>query len=130
MLPGTSKSETLWSQAFAAVRRKEPDIIREYEETLCPGTGTSSPAERMTRIVRQKLHDHDLKALSISLWGNPFKIRQIGESIITFISESKGFITTVASTEPHVALAWSGVSFLLPVSFFNHVNLKYSISTK
>ena len=130
MLLGLSKSEALWSQAFAVVRRKEPGTIQEYEETLCPGTGTSSPAERIGSIVRQKLHDHDLKALSISLLGKSIKIRQIGESIITFISESKDFIRTVASTEPHVALAWSGVSFLLPVSFFNFVNLEYSITAE
>ena len=130
MLPGLSKSEALWNQAFAAVRRKEPDTIQEYEETLCPGTGTSSPAERMGSIVRQKFHDHDLKALSISLLGKSLKIRQLGESIITFISESKDFITNVASAEPHVALAWSGVSFLLPVSFFNYVNLEYYVSAE
>lgn len=130
MLPGLSKSEVLWSQAFAAVRRKEPDIIQEYEETLCPGTGTLVPAERMGSIFRQKLHDHDLKALSISLLGKSFKVRQIGESVITFISESKDFITTVASTEPHVALAWSGISFLLPVSFISFVNLEYSVSAE
>ena len=130
MLPGLSKSEALWNQAFAAIRRKEPGTIQEYEEALCPGTGTLSPAERMGEIVRQNLHDHDLKALSISLLGKSFKIRQIGESIITFIYESKGFITTAASTEPHLALAWSGVSFLLPVSFFNFVNLGHSVSAE
>ena len=130
MLPGLSKSEALWSQAFAAVRRKEPERIQNYEETLCPGSGTSSPAERMGSNVRQKLHDHDLKALSISLLGNSFRIRQLGKTIIAFTSESKDFITTVASTERHVALAWSGVSFILPVSFFNFVTLEYSSSAE
>ena len=127
MLPGLSKSEALWYQAFAAIRRKEPETIQEFEEILCPGTGASSPAERMGSIVRQKLHDHDLEALSISLLGKSFKIRQIGETIITFVSESKNFITAVASTEPPLALAWSGVSLLLPVSFFNLVNFEYSV---
>ena len=70
----------------------------------------------MGEIVRQRLHDRDLKALAIRLAGKSIRVREVGESIIGFIWQSKDFIDSVADTEPHVALAWSGVSLLLPVS--------------
>ena len=111
-----SKSEALWREAYAIVRRREPDIIHEYEQALCPDLGKSTPADRLNGIVRQRLRDRDMKALVASLVGKPIKLREIGERVINFIWQSRDFIISVASTEPHVALVWSGVSLLLPVS--------------
>ena len=54
--------------------------------------------------------------LKINLGGKSFRIREIGENVINFIWESKDFVASIASIEPHAAIAWAGVSQLLPVS--------------
>ena len=97
--------------------------MREYEQIICPSFGNFAPAERMSGVVRQRLHDLDLKALTLTLAGKPIKIREIGESIIGFIWQSRDIISPVANTEPHVALAWSGVSLLLLVRLSDSLSL-------
>ena len=108
-------SEALWSQAYSALKAKEPDIILAYEHYLNPDRGSFKPAERMEGIIHQLYNGRKMDELKIKLGGKSFRIREIGENIINFIWESKDFVTSIANVEPHAALAWAGVSQLLPV---------------
>ena len=69
----------------------------------------------MEEIIKGLYNGRRMDQLKISLGGKSFRIREIGENIINFVSESKGFVASIASVEPHAALAWAGVSQLLPV---------------
>ena len=108
-------SEALWSQAYSALKAKEPDITLAYEHYLNPDRGSFKPAERMEGIIHQLYNGRKMDELKIKLGGKSFRIREIGENIINFIWESKDFVTSIANVEPHAALAWAGVSQLLPV---------------
>lgn len=111
-------SEALWAQAYVTLAAKEPDVVSDYEQYYHEQghLGTRfEPASHMDGIIRQIYSDRKTRQLVVTLAGKSFKIREIGEKIVQFIWESKDLITTAASTEPHAALAWSGVSQLLPV---------------
>ena len=51
----------------------------------------------------------------MNLDGKSSRTREIGGNIINFIWEFKEFVASIASVEPHAALAWAGVTQLLPV---------------
>ena len=108
-------SEALWSQAYSALKAKESDITLAYEHYFTSGRGSLKPAERMEEVIHRLYNGRRMDQLKISLGGKSFRIREIGENIINFLWESKDFVASIASVEPHAALAWAGVSQLLPV---------------
>ena len=108
-------SEALWSQAYSALKAKEPDITSAYEHYFISDRGTLKPAERLEEIILRLYNGGRMDQLKMTLGGKSLTMREIGEKIINFILESKDFLTSIASVEPHAALAWAGVSILLPV---------------
>ena len=86
-----------------------------YEHCFNSERGSSKPAERMEEIIHRLYNGRRMDQLKIDLGGKSFRIREIGENVINFIWESKGCVASIASAEPHAALAWAGVSQLLPV---------------
>ena len=97
--------------------------MADYEEYLASdGSGHSTPAnpslnpELIEIIVRRKLQDREESKWVVHLGTKSYKVRERGEKIIKFILWSKDFISTALSTQPYAALAWSGISILLPVS--------------
>ena len=63
----------------------------------------------------------------IHLRGKPVKVREQGERILKFILWSKDLVSAATSTQPYAALAWSGVSILLPVRFLQIVKLSRAL---
>ena len=108
-------SEALWSQAYSSLKAKEPDITLAYEHCFNSDRGSSKPAERMEEIIHRLYNGRRMNQLKITLGGKSLRMREIGEKIINFTLESKDFVTSIASVEPHAALAWGGVSILLLV---------------
>lgn len=108
-------SEVLWSQAYQDLKRDIPDIIADYELYLSPDESNFNAGDRMKIIVNQIYSKRKSDELVLKLAGKSFKVREIGEKIISFIWESKETITAIASVEPHAALAWSGIAQVFPV---------------
>ena len=69
----------------------------------------------MATIIHQLYSERKTNELVLKLAGKPFKVRETGEKIISFVWQSKDIITAMASVEPHAALAWSGISQIFPV---------------
>lgn len=66
-------------------------------------------------IVKSKLQDREVDQLIINLGKEPVKVREQGEKVIKFILWSNDIVSRALSAQPYAALAWSGVSVLLPV---------------
>ena len=62
------------------------------------------------------MKDRENKQWKISFLGHNVKIRKQVESLTKFLQWSDPLVKTAVSTQPYAALAWSGVSLLLPVS--------------
>ncbi|KAL9133666.1 MAG: hypothetical protein Q9175_005155 [Cornicularia normoerica] len=89
------QSKDLWMRAYGALRDREHELVETYERYLASdGASHSTPADpslnpgHIETIVRQKLQDRDEKQWVMHL---------------------------AVSTQPYMALAWSGVSILLPL---------------
>ena len=85
----------------------EREISNDGEEFLTE--------ERMKRVIRTKLKHRETRQFIINLAGTSIKIREYGERIAKFVSWSGDFVSTAVNAQPFAALAWAGVSILLPV---------------
>ena len=116
-----TKSEDLWKQAYDLSELREPDLMSAYKLLLTPiRTNLTDPSlspEIIETIVKSKLEDREANQLVINLGKNSVKVREQGEKVIKFILWSKDIVSQALSAQPYAALAWSGVSILLPVRF-------------
>lgn len=111
-----------WSWAYEILRTRAPELIEDYEKHLAslqsnaatnPGLLNSQSAES---IVKQLLDDREKKQWRVSLSGKDINVREQCERLIKFLLWSDPVIKNAVSAQPYAALAWSGVSLLLPVS--------------
>ena len=117
------KSEDLWVHAYEALKLREPDLVAAYERHLAQLAPTvtnsvhpSLSPELIETIAKSKLQDREADQWVVHLGEQPVNVRVQGEKVIKFILWSNDIISQAVSTQPYAALAWSGVSILLPVS--------------
>ena len=113
-------SKDLWLQAYEALELREPDLVAAYKRRLAPtSTNSADPSlspELIETIINSNLQDLEADQWVINLGRKPVKVRDQGEKIIKFILWSNDIVSQALSAQPYAALAWSGVSILLPVS--------------
>ena len=113
-------SKDLWLQAYGALELREPDLVAAYKRRLAPtSTDPADPSlspELIETIINSNLQDREADQWVINLGRKPVKMREQGEKIIKFILWSNDIVSQALSAQPYMALAWSGVSILLPVS--------------
>lgn len=66
-------------------------------------------------IVNALLEDREKRQWRVSLLGNDVKIREQAEKLTKFLLWTDPIVKSAVSAQPHAALAWSGVSLVLPV---------------
>ena len=113
-------SKDLWLQAYEALELREPDLVAAYKRRLAPtSTNPADPSlspELIETIINSNLQDREADQWVVNLGRKPVKVREQGEKIIKFILWSNDIVSQALSAQPYAALAWSGVSILLPVS--------------
>lgn len=118
------QSQYLWKRAFKALEIRDPELVAAYachldptrSSSTTPTARTLSP-ELVEAVIKKILQDNEAKKLVFHLGTKSIKVREQGEKIIKFILWSNDFISKAVSAQPYAALAWSGVSILLPVCF-------------
>ena len=113
-------SKDLWLQAYEALELREPDLVAAYKRWLAPtSTNSADPSlspELIETIINSNLQDREADQWVVNLGKKPVKVREQGEKVINFVLWSKDIVSEALSAQPYAALAWSGVSILLPVS--------------
>ncbi|KAJ6076838.1 hypothetical protein N7499_008819 [Penicillium canescens] len=112
----------LWTRAYEMLQVREPELIEDYKKHLASlrhegsTDGGISTSRSVEAIVKQLLNDRETKQWRVSLLGKNVKIREQTERLAKFLLWSDPIIKNAVSAQPYAALAWSGVSLLLPVS--------------
>jgi len=110
-------SERLWAKAYAALEQDEPDMIKSFKQDVSSVANIQmsvTPLD-LAKILHFKLEEQDSKQLIVTILNKRIKVREQGEQVVKFIMWSKDVIGAAAALEPHAAIAWAGVSLLLPV---------------
>lgn len=117
--PLTSESRDLWKPAYEKFRKENPKLLDDFDKHVLGDapvdTGLSS-RESIETALNKLLEDREKKQWKISILGRDIKMRaQVGR-LINILKWSDPLVKDAVSTQPYAALAWSGVSLLLPVS--------------
>jgi hypothetical protein len=75
-----------------------------------------SSRESIETALNKLLEDREKKQWKVSVLGHDVKIRAQVERLTNILKWSDPLVKDAMSTQPYAALAWSGVSLLLPVS--------------
>src|SRR5271155_2419733 len=114
--------EDLWDEAYNKLRAEQAKLFKAYQNYIANPDGFDSKDRPV--IDLDAIHGRDrerylavkiktkLQDIKSKQW--PAAAKAYGK-IVKGVVFAKDFIATAASNEPHAALAWAGVSMLLPV---------------
>ncbi|RYP67000.1 hypothetical protein DL771_007496 [Monosporascus sp. 5C6A] len=111
-----------WSRAYEIVQEREPELMVDYKKHLASlqGDTAASAADLSSQgsvepIVKRLLENREQKQWRVALLGKDIKIREQVERLAKFLLWSDPVVKNAFSAQPYAALAWSGVSLLLPL---------------
>lgn len=108
-------SEQLWQEAYLKLTQASPKIVEEFEKKwLTPGQPGN--IKDIAAALARKLRERDSKPFIVKIRRFEMSLREQGENIVKFVLWSSDLVSQMASLEPHAAIAWAGISLLLPVS--------------
>ena len=113
-----SISERLWRRAYEDLKEKDPKSVYALERELSLTSETFHDSHQISAAITQRLKERDASRLIIEVGGKSIHVREQAEKVIKFIIWSTDFVSAAVASEPHAALAWAGLSMLLPVSTF------------
>lgn len=107
-----------WTRAYEIFQEREPKLMADYKKHLKGNATTSadlSGQQWVKSVVNELLEERKEKQLQVPFLGHDIKIRTQVERLAKFFLWSDSFVKAAVSAQPYAALAWSGVSLLLPV---------------
>ncbi|KAL6835232.1 hypothetical protein V8C40DRAFT_261883 [Trichoderma camerunense] len=110
-----------WALAFKMAQQRESKLMLAYEEYLLSlqgdnaASGDMSIPEIIQSTVKRTIEDEEKKSWRASLFGAEFEVRIQVEKLTKFLLWSESIVKVAMSSQPYAALAWSGVSLLLPL---------------
>lgn len=119
----------LWSKAFVMFQERdtELELLTAYTNHLASlqgeGTSTSidlSNPESVEGVVRNLLAVREQKQWKFHIRNHKISVREQFEKLGKLLLWSDSLVQTAISTQPLAALAWSGVSLILPVGHLSH----------
>ncbi|KAH6714187.1 hypothetical protein BKA61DRAFT_551586, partial [Leptodontidium sp. MPI-SDFR-AT-0119] len=113
----SSKSPDIWKSAYDKFREDEHDLLEDYDKHVFgAGTVNACPGrEAIETALTQLQVDRENKQWRISVLNRDIKIRVQVERVVHVLKWSDPLVKSALSTQPYAALAWSGVSLLLPL---------------
>ncbi|PON29941.1 hypothetical protein TGAM01_v201307 [Trichoderma gamsii] len=116
-----SRSLDPWTRAYEMFQGRESELAADYEKHLAtlqedpqPNSDLSTPLA-VESIVKQLLADREKKQWQVPLLGKDIKVREQVERLAKFVLWSDEIVKSALSAQPYAALAWSGVSMVLPL---------------
>ncbi|KAB8360739.1 hypothetical protein FH972_024474 [Carpinus fangiana] len=115
------KIPSLWLEAYENLRQTNPDLLLRFEQILqresIHTSGILNDSKNLKYFQEGISGENALLLLDrkIQAIENKHKYSTYYDRAINVVLASKDFISSIASQEPHAALAWAGVSIILPL---------------
>lgn len=118
---------SLWARAFGCLQRDKPELAEHFLLDLgihaTGGEGSNDLSPGLDNISHKAFQElRKINESQDELSRTNATIRKTFDQTVKIISASKDAISLAVSANPYAALAWTGVSLLLPVS---HRSAKY-----
>jgi hypothetical protein len=111
----------LWARAYEIAQERERELMADYKRHIVSLQGDASAggdlftSRTVESVVNKLFEAREKKQWRVSLLGNDVKIREQVERLAKFLLWSDPVVKNALSAQPYAALAWSGVSILLPL---------------
>ncbi|KAJ6110055.1 hypothetical protein N7486_002290 [Penicillium sp. IBT 16267x] len=112
----------LWARAFELFgKRDHDDAMKKYIGCLGSLQDESVPdvdfanRQSIEAIVKKLLAVREQGQWKLTIYDHDIKIRSQVEKLLKFLAWSIPIVTKAVSTQPYAALAWSGVSLIIPL---------------
>ncbi|KAI0523894.1 hypothetical protein F5B22DRAFT_659652 [Xylaria bambusicola] len=106
----------VWTAAYNKFAAREEGLAKDYRTHLTTITGTLCWGSDWARsTVEQLQKDRENRQWHFTFLGKDINIRTQAEKLLKVLVWSNGIVKDALSAQPYAALAWSGVSILLPV---------------
>ncbi|KAI1275359.1 hypothetical protein F5Y07DRAFT_389845 [Xylaria sp. FL0933] len=116
--PPTTKAahSDIWSDAYEKFSEREPELAEDYETHLASVSDVDfSNPNWAQSIVEELQKGREVKQWHFTFHGKNIKLREQAEKLAKVLIWCDGIVKDALSTQPYAALAWSGVSILLPL---------------
>ncbi|PTB78374.1 hypothetical protein M440DRAFT_1328543, partial [Trichoderma longibrachiatum ATCC 18648] len=116
-----TRNGDLWDLAFSMVQKRESELMLAYEEYLSSLPGDAAVDANLSipdfvkSVVDRAIQDREEKKWHVSLLGTDVEVRKQAERLVKLLLWSDPIVKSAVSSQPYAALAWSGVSILLPL---------------
>jgi N-terminal domain of NWD NACHT-NTPase len=128
-LPQNSETEALlgdqvdlWDEAYKKLKKEQPKLFEYYKHCIvASGDESATPppfnldnldSEQREQYLANQIEKR-LQTIQEQEWSTA---GDVYKKIVKTVLFAKDFVAQAVSHEPHAALAWAGVSMLLPVS--------------
>lgn len=115
--------QDLWERAYDTLRKQNPELVLTFEKHLVSCneshtsfTSSSFSPNQIQAVAESRLIDHEAEKWVIRLRRQSIKVREQWDNVIKFILWAKESVSAAVEAQPYAALAWAGVSIVLPVS--------------
>lgn len=120
-IPVVQLVEDLWDEAYTNLKdsKEHGELLLQYERLFLYTEGAPPPQMDRQQVLKgfivKKIAAVKAVRWTFRLDSRTFAVREIYNKVVHTVAYAADFIGSVASNEPHAALAWAGVSLLLPV---------------
>lgn len=120
-----TKIQELWDVAYEKLREEDGTLIADYEAKLIgsvtAGVGQTlnlkhNRRDWMQAILQNKMEEVNKNKSKLELGNYKGQSKNVIRLVLKVANSANDFIGSAASTNPYTSIAWTGVSFLLPVS--------------
>jgi hypothetical protein len=128
-LPLDTTVRELWNTAFEKLREEDDALVQHYEAKLrgdlsaglgsMLSTAVASRREQMNAILRRKMDEVNRETWKFRLGTKEFLVKDLAQPALAVINRVNGHINGAVASNPCAAIAWAGVSVLLPVRTCN-----------
>ncbi|KUJ15374.1 uncharacterized protein LY89DRAFT_719937 [Mollisia scopiformis] len=117
----------IWKLAYERLTKEKPSLVEHYEQILAQEEADSSAKSqdspenitnsitRLTDLASKKLAHLDDSRLKIRLRSKTFVVKDGVDQVLEIVVAAKDFVSGIVASDPHVAIAWTGVCVLLPL---------------
>lgn len=90
--------------------------MEKFAQALTSLSTKTPSIEQIVECINIKLNERESHQLVVTVLKKPVNIRAQWENLIKFTIGYESLIGTAAALKPHAAIAWAGISLVLPVS--------------
>ena len=120
--PQDNSGKDMWGLAFSKLEEREHQLVADYKKHIHDQLDNGQPNElalsspqSVGKIVNELVTYREKKQWHFNIFGETVKVREQVENLLKFLVWSDDIVKDAVSSQPYLALAWSGVSILLPV---------------